>query len=101
MYGIPKNFFGLLGDFYDGFEHGPRMIGSEVRELGKVDGVLSGVYQGLAGAFTGLYDGFTGLVKEPMRGQKEEVRLQKPEKSETHLITAGFQGRDEGYRAGA
>jgi hypothetical protein len=75
FYGIPKGFFGLLGDFYDGFEHGPRMIGSEVRQMGKVDGVLSGTYQGLAGAFTGLYDGFTGLVTEPMKGHKEEVSL--------------------------
>lgn len=74
VYGIPKNFFGLLGDFYDGFENGPRLIGSEVRQMGKVDGVLSGTYQGLAGAFTGLYDGFAGLYTEPKKGHQQEVR---------------------------
>lgn len=50
------------------------MIGSDVRQMGKVDGVLSGTYQGLAGALTGLYDGITGLVTEPMKGHKQEVR---------------------------
>ena len=49
------------------------MIGSDVRQLGKVDGILSGTYQGLAGAFTGLYDGIAGLVIEPMKGHKQEV----------------------------
>lgn len=73
VYGIPKNFFGLLGDFYDGFENGPRMIGSEVRQMGKVDGVLSGTYQGLAGVFAGLYDGVTGLYTEPKKGHQQEV----------------------------
>lgn len=75
FYGIPKGAIGLLGDLYDGFEHGPRMIGSEVREPGKVNGVLSGTYQGVKGLFTGLYDGFTGLVKEPMAGHRKEVSL--------------------------
>jgi sterol 3beta-glucosyltransferase len=51
------------------------MIGSTVREPGKVDGVLSGTYQGVKGLFTGVYDGITGLVKEPMEGHKKEVSL--------------------------
>jgi hypothetical protein len=62
FYGIPKGACGLLGDVYDGLEHGPKMIGSTVREPGKVDGVLSGTYQGVKGLFTGVYDGVTGLV---------------------------------------
>lgn len=41
--------------------------------MGKVDGVLSGTYQGLAGAFTGLYDGTVGLVREPILGHRQEV----------------------------
>jgi hypothetical protein len=64
---------GLMGDFYDGLEHGPKMLGSTVREPGKVDGVLSGTYQGVKGLFTGIYDGVTGLVTEPMEGHKKEV----------------------------
>lgn len=62
-----------MGDFYDGLEHGPKMLGSTVREPGKVDGVLSGTYQGVKGLFTGIYDGVTGLVTEPMEGHKKEV----------------------------
>lgn len=73
FYGIPKGAMGLMGDFYDGLEHGPKMIGSTVREPGKVDGVLSGTYQGVKGLFTGVYDGITGLVTEPMEGHKKEV----------------------------
>jgi hypothetical protein len=73
FYGIPKGACGLLGDVYDGLEHGPKMIGSTVREPGKVDGVLSGTYQGVKGLFTGVYDGVTGLVREPMEGHKKEV----------------------------
>jgi sterol 3beta-glucosyltransferase len=73
FYGIPKGAMGLMGDFYDGLEHGPKMLGSTVREPGKVDGVLSGTYQGVKGLFTGIYDGVTGLVTEPMEGHKKEV----------------------------
>jgi hypothetical protein len=51
------------------------MLGSTVREPGKVDGVLSGTYQGVKGLFTGVYDGITGLVTEPMEGHKKEVSL--------------------------
>lgn len=101
VYGIPKNFFGLLGDFYDGFENGPRLIGSEVREMGKVDGILSGTYQGLAGAFTGLYDGFTGLVTEPMKGHKEEVSHTVSLGSlKVVLIRKGFKGAMKGTGRG-
>jgi len=75
FYGIPKGAMGLMGDLYDGFEHAPKMIGSTVREPGKVDGVLSGTYQGVKGLFTGIYDGVTGLVTEPMEGHKKEVSL--------------------------
>jgi hypothetical protein len=64
-----------MGDFYDGLEHGPKMLGSTVREPGKVDGVLSGTYQGVKGLFTGIYDGFSGLVIEPMEGHKKEVSV--------------------------
>jgi hypothetical protein len=75
FYGIPKGAMGLMGDLYDGFEHAPKMLGSTVREPGKVDGVLSGTYQGVKGLFTGIYDGVTGLVTEPMEGHKKEVSL--------------------------
>ena len=76
---------GLMGDFYDGLEHGPKMIGSTVREPGKVDGVLSGTYQGVKGLFVGIYDGVTGLVREPMEGHKKEVGVDDSYRTKAHV----------------
>jgi hypothetical protein len=46
----------------------PKLIGTQIRQKPKVDGVL-----GFAGLVLGVYDGVSGLVTEPIKGHKQEV----------------------------
>jgi sterol 3beta-glucosyltransferase len=57
----------------EGMDNIPKMLGSSVRERGKVDDFSSGMKEGGKGLFYGYWDGITGLVKEPLEGAKKEV----------------------------
>lgn len=54
----------------------PRMLGSAVRERGKVDSFTSGMAEGGKGLGFGLWDGIAGLVTEPIHGAKQEVSVE-------------------------
>ncbi|KAG8738658.1 hypothetical protein FRC10_006626 [Ceratobasidium sp. 414] len=59
---------GALGDATEGFHNAPKLYGGGVRELGKVNGVGSGLVEGGKGLVYGLYDGFTDMVRQPAKG---------------------------------
>ncbi|WRT69975.1 uncharacterized protein IL334_006966 [Kwoniella shivajii] len=69
---IPRGMMKIIDNIYEGMDNIPRMIGSESREVGKVDDFQSGVTEGAKGVFYGYWDGITGLVKEPVEGAKKE-----------------------------
>ncbi|KAG8791204.1 hypothetical protein FRC12_009874 [Ceratobasidium sp. 428] len=52
----------------EGFHNAPKLYGGGVRELGKVNGVGSGLVEGGKGLVYGLYDGFTDMVRKPAEG---------------------------------
>lgn len=54
-------------------ENIPRLLGSDVRERGKVDDFSSGIKEAGKGLFYGYADGIAGLVTEPIEGGKKEV----------------------------
>jgi hypothetical protein len=58
---------------WEGMDNVPRLLGSAVRERGKVDSLTSGMAEGGKGFGFGIWDGVTGLVTEPIHGAKQEV----------------------------
>ncbi|WVQ94954.1 hypothetical protein IAU59_002044 [Kwoniella sp. CBS 9459] len=72
FWGIPKAAMGVLGDMYEGFDNAAGMIGSEVREKGKVTNFGTGLKEGGKGLFWGIWDAVTGLVSEPVAGGMRE-----------------------------
>ncbi|KAG9092871.1 hypothetical protein FS749_015386 [Ceratobasidium sp. UAMH 11750] len=52
----------------EGVHNAPKLYGGGVRELGKVNGVGSGLVEGGKGLAYGLYDGFTDMVRQPAKG---------------------------------
>jgi hypothetical protein len=65
----------VVGDMWEGMDNVPRMLGSAVRERGKVDSFTSGMAEGGKGLGFGLWDGVAGLVTEPIHGAKQEVSV--------------------------
>ncbi|KAG8712488.1 hypothetical protein FRC09_019814 [Ceratobasidium sp. 395] len=57
----------ILQGVTEGLLNTPKLYGSEVRSPSKVNGLGSGIVQGIYG----VYDGLTDLVKEPIKGQRE------------------------------
>jgi len=53
----------------------PGKIGSDVRERGKIDGLVSGVREAGKGLAYGWWDGITGLATEPIKGGQKEGAL--------------------------
>ncbi|WVF67356.1 hypothetical protein IAT40_002111 [Kwoniella sp. CBS 6097] len=72
FWGIPKAAMGVVGDMYEGFDNAAAMVGSEVREKGKVTNFSSGLKEGGKGLFWGITDAITGLVSEPIAGGMNE-----------------------------
>ncbi|QRV82432.1 glycosyltransferase family 1 protein [Ceratobasidium sp. AG-Ba] len=54
----------------EGLYNTPKLYGSQVRTMGHVTGVGSGIAQGSKALVCGVYDGITDLVKEPVKGVK-------------------------------
>ncbi|KAG9091238.1 hypothetical protein FS749_016687 [Ceratobasidium sp. UAMH 11750] len=52
----------------EGVHNAPKLYGGGVQELGKVNGVGSGLVEGGKGLAYGLYDGFTDMVRQPAKG---------------------------------
>ena len=65
----------LIVALHEGFDALPAMMGSQVRERGRVDDFGSGVTEAGKGLFYGWWDGITGLVTEPIAGGKKEGAL--------------------------
>ncbi|KAG9082424.1 hypothetical protein FS749_006850 [Ceratobasidium sp. UAMH 11750] len=55
----------------EGLHNTPKLYGGEVRTIGKVNGLGSGIAQGGKALACGVYDGLVDLVKEPVKGAKE------------------------------
>ncbi|KAG8739387.1 hypothetical protein FRC10_005679 [Ceratobasidium sp. 414] len=61
----------VLQGVTEGLHNTPKLYGGEVRELGKVNGVGSGLVEGGKAFAYGLYDGVADMVKEPTKRYKE------------------------------
>ena len=72
---MPQGVMDLFTGVHSGFDAIPGMLGSDVRERGKVDGLASGVREAGKGLVHGWWDGITGLVTEPIAGGQKEVSL--------------------------
>jgi sterol 3beta-glucosyltransferase len=59
-------------DVWEGIDNLPGMIGSDVREKGKITNFRSGCREAGLGLGYGIWDGLTGLVTEPMIGAKRD-----------------------------
>ncbi|KAG9091707.1 hypothetical protein FRC06_000445 [Ceratobasidium sp. 370] len=68
---LPLLNMSLLQSATEGFHNTPRLYGGGVRELGKVNGIGSGLVEGGKGLAYGLYDGFTDMVRQPAKGFAE------------------------------
>lgn len=64
--------FSIVYDVWEGIDNLPGMMGSDVREKGKITGFASGCKEAGLGLGYGIWDGITGLVTEPMMGAKRD-----------------------------
>lgn len=64
--------FSIVYDVWEGIDNLPGMMGSDVREKGKITGFTSGCKEAGLGLGYGIWDGITGLVTEPMMGAKRD-----------------------------
>ena len=71
---MPQGVVDLLSGLHSGVDSIPELLGSQVREKGRVDGLVSGIKEAGKGVFYGYWDGITGLVTEPIAGGQQEVR---------------------------
>jgi len=62
----------IVYDVWEGIDNLPGMLGSDVREKGKITDFASGCKEAGLGLGYGLWDGIAGLVTEPIVGAKRE-----------------------------
>ncbi|KAG9122243.1 hypothetical protein FRC07_001470 [Ceratobasidium sp. 392] len=61
----------IIQGITEGLYNTPKLYGGEVREIGKVNGVGSGLVEGGKAFAYGLYDGVADVIKEPTKRYKE------------------------------